>query len=292
MTYQRIRGFSEHLNDFYSPELEALGVIWKEKKSELQESGTFKKFLLKLQREWAIETGLIERLYTWDRGVTEVLIEQGVEATIIAHQSGIQRDQATHIKRMIDDQISIIEGLFSFVKVKDPVYKHLSEHFIRSIHQQFTNNQNYTEALTSDGKITTIPLEKGVYKKHPNNPKRPDGELHIYCPPELTQEEMEQLIRWYKENEDKYRPEVKAAWLHHRFTQVHPFQDGNGRVARALASLVFLREGYFPLVVRSSDRDNYMEALEKADQGRLAPLITFFAERQKQTVLQALRLEQ
>ena len=33
--------------------------------------------------------------------------------------------------------------------------------------------------------------------------------------------------------------EIEATWLHHRFTQIHPFQDGNGRVARALASLVF-----------------------------------------------------
>ena len=38
--------------------------------------------------------------------------------------------------------------------------------------------------------------------------------------------------------------EVEAAWLHHRFTQIHPFEDGNGRVARALASLVFIPDGF------------------------------------------------
>jgi len=53
---------------------------------------------------------------------------------------------------------------------------------------------------------------------------------------------MQCLIEWYREHENRLSVEVRAAWLqHHRFTWIHPFQDGNGRVARALASLVFLK---------------------------------------------------
>jgi prophage maintenance system killer protein len=103
---------------------------------------------------------------------------------------------------------------------------------------------------------------------------------------------MESLVRIYREAEAVYTPEVKAAWLHHRFTQIHPFQDGNGRVARALASLVFLREGLFPLVVRESDRTVYIGALEAADDGDLSQLISFFARRQRDSILKALGLEQ
>lgn len=79
------------------------------------------------------------------------------------------------------------------------------------------------------------------------------------------------MVRMYREAESTYSPEVRSAWLHHRFTQIHPFQDGNGRVARALASLVFLREGLFPLVVRESDRVEYIGALETADAGDCHP---------------------
>ena len=43
---------------------------------------------------------------------------------------------------------------------------------------------------------------------------------------------------------------MEAAWLHHRFVQIHPFQDGNGRIARALSTLIFVKAGWFPLVVR------------------------------------------
>src|SRR5260221_6025916 len=74
-------------------------------------------------------------------------------------------------------------------------------------------------------------------------------------------------------------PEIESAWLHHRFTQIHPFQDGNGRVARALASLVAIRAGWFPLVIRRQDRVEYIGALERADEGELLPLVNLFSRR-------------
>lgn len=69
--------------------------------------------------------------------------------------------------------------------------------------------------------------------------------------------------------------------MHHAFTQIHPFQDGNGRVARALASIDFIEAGLFPLVVRREDRDVYIEALRSADAGDLGPLVRYFADVQQ-----------
>lgn len=80
MKYQRIQPFPP-LNAHEFPELRALISVWQEKKDALEDNGAYKEFIKKLQREWAIETGIIERLYTWDRGVTEVLIEQGIESS-------------------------------------------------------------------------------------------------------------------------------------------------------------------------------------------------------------------
>jgi Fic family protein len=254
----------------------------------LEEDGAYKEFIKKLQREWAIETGIIERLYSWDRGVTEVLIEQGIDSSIIAHRGGVTQRDADHIKSLINDHLDIVEGLFGYIKGEEP----LTEHFIRGLQAQFTAHQEYTEAVTVTGEVILVTLKKGEYKSLPNNPRRPDGEVHIYCPPERTKEEMEALIRMYREADATHSPEVKSAWLHHRFTQIHPFQDGNGRVARALASLVFLREGLFPLVLRESDRVQYISALEAADAGDLGPTITLFARRQRDAILKALGLEQ
>lgn len=288
MAYVNIQNYPANSLDLGSAELSALATVWREKKSELEETGVFIEFLKKMRREWAIETGIIERLYTWDRGITEVLIEQGIDASLISHQGGLQRDEADHIKKIIDDQLSIVEGLFTFIKGEQP----LTEHYIRGLQAQFTRQQYATEALTPEGQIISVRLEKGVYKTLPNNPRRPDGQEHLYCPPEQTQSEMQQLVEWYRDGEERYAPEVQAAWLHHRFTQIHPFQDGNGRVARALASLVFLKAGLFPIVIRDSDRKTYIEALEDADQGNLIKLIELFAKRQKEAILHALGLEQ
>jgi len=287
MSYERILPFPDP--DLFSfPELRALSDVWSEKKDALENDGAYKEFIKKLQREWAIETGIIERLYTWDRGVTEVLIEQGIEASIIAHQGGVTKEDAEHIQALINDHLDIVDGLFGYIKGDEP----LSEYFIRGLQAQFTRHQDYTDAVTETGMRIRVSLLKGEYKSQPNNPKRPNGDVHCYCPPELTQEEMSNLIAMYRESEDKFAPEVKAAWLHHRFTQIHPFQDGNGRVARALASLVFLREGLFPLVVRESDRQEYIGTLEAADGGNLEPLVSFFARRQRDAILKALGLEQ
>jgi Fic family protein len=287
MNYQRIQPFPA-LNTHEFPELQALTSVWQEKKVALEDDGAYKEFIKKLQREWAIETGIIERLYSWDRGVTEVLIEQGIESSIISHRGGVSQRDAEHIQTLINDHLGIVEGLFSYIKGDEP----LSEYFIRGLQAQFTAHQDYTEAVTESGNLIQVTLTKGEYKALPNNPRRPDGAVHRYCPPELTKEEMETLIRLYREADASYAPEIKSAWLHHRFTQIHPFQDGNGRVARALASLVFLREGLFPLVVRESDREEYIGALETADDGDLSPLIRFFARRQKEAILKALGLEQ
>lgn len=287
MYYKNITPFPEDSSCNF-PELRALSDVWLEKKTELESSGAYKEFIKKMQREWAIETGIIERLYTWDRGVTEALIEQGIESSIISHKSGMTTNEAHNIKTIIDDHLNIVEGLFSYIKGDTS----LSEHFIRGLQAQFTAHQDFTDAITATGQKVKISLLKGEYKRSPNNPKRTDGSLHFYCPPEFVNDEMQKLINFFRDSEKKYEPEVRAAWLHHRFTEIHPFQDGNGRVARALASLVFLQAGLFPLVIRESDREVYIESLEQADDGNLTPLITFFARRQRDSILKALGLEQ
>lgn len=134
---------------------------------------------------------------------------------------------------------------------------------------------------------------KGDWKYQPNNPLQPDGTVHEYCPPEQVASEMDRLIALHHQHRDqKVPPEIEAGWLHHRFTQIHPFQDGNGRIARCLASLVFIQASWFPLVLTRDDRAVYIVALEEADQGDLSNLINLFAKSQKQAFLRSLGLSE
>jgi Fic family protein len=67
-------------------------------------------------------------------------------------------------------------------------------------------------------------------------------------------------------------PLVRGVYFHHQLLHVHPFLDGNGRVARLASNLVLMSAGYPPTVLRAEDRHRYYEGLRKADSGEYPPL--------------------
>jgi fido (protein-threonine AMPylation protein) len=100
---------------------------------------------------------------------------------------------------------------------------------------------------------------------------------------------MDKLIEIHLELQEKgVNPIVISAWVHHAFTQIHPFQDGNGRIARLLASLTLIRGGLFPFTVRREEKVSYIDALEKADIGEPQSLVSFFSNVQKRNIENAL----
>jgi Fic family protein len=71
----------------------------------------------------------------------------------------------------------------------------------------------------------------------------------------------------------KMHPIARSAFLHHSLVRIHPFVDGNGRVARLAMNLSLMREGYAPILLFKEDRRIYYQALRKADKGDLKPLL-------------------
>lgn len=250
---------------------------WQQEKSILKDPVKIQQFHDRLSREWAIETGIIERLYVLDRGITETLIELGLDNLDQLHRTGqISVDAA----ELIQDQQLTLELVFDFVRQE----RAFTDSYIKQLHQALTQHQDTSEAVDQFGKHFQAALLKGAWKILPNNPIRADGLVHEYCPPGFVQDEIDQLLSWHEEHRSNGVPtEVEAAWLHHRFTEIHPFQDGNGRVARALATLIFLRDDYLPLVIRDTEhRDAYLTALSSADNGDLKPLVNLVADIQIQ----------
>ncbi len=162
--------------------------------------------------------------------------------------------------------------------------------YVRELHAAMVRSQESITVEDSSGNRFETMLLKGTWKVQPNFPRR-DGTEYQYCPPERVQEEMERLVSWHLHHMQRcVAPEVEAAWLHHRFTQIHPFQDGNGRVARALATLVLIRARLFPMVVGRDDKGSYLDSLEKADQGDLHPLVYYIARGQQARFRKAMRV--
>ncbi len=281
--WKPIEDLPDDFTTLASGELRALSELWLEQRGVLESSDALKRFNERLRREWAIETGIIERIYTLDRGTTELLIERGIDASLISHEA-TDKDPNL-VAEIIRDQESAIDLLFAFIKG----HRTLSTSFIKELHALITRHQETVTARDQFGTIRNAPLLRGEWKRLPNNPVRPDGSLHEYCPPEQVASEMDRLLQLHREHAGRgVPPEVEAAWLHHRFTQIHPFQDGNGRVVRALSSLVFIKAGWFPLVVTRDHRERYIDALERADLGDLHPLVQLFVELERLAFVGAL----
>ena len=241
-------------------EIPGIKAVWDDQRARLRGTSQLSDFTQKLSREWAIETGIIENLYQLERGVTQTLIERGFQAELIGH--GDTNKPREYVIQLLRDQQDALEGVFDFVASR----RSLSASYIKELHAALLRSQTHTEGVDALGRHIEVPLVRGDWKTQPNSPTR-EGVTFGYCPPEHVASEIDRLIKLHLEHEKAgVTPEVEAAWLHHRFSQIHPFQDGNGRVARALASLVLVRGGLFPLVVTRDDKTAYLDALKMLTQ--------------------------
>ncbi len=245
---------------------------------------SLKRFTDKLIRSLSIETGILERLYDLDRGTTEALVLHGFVEDLVSRSS--TNIEPSFLIDILRDQEAAIRLVTECVAKKRP----LSKSVIHELHGILTKHQETTKAIDQFGERREISLRRGAFKELPNNPRRPNGAIHEYCPPIHVESEMDNLLTWYAayEHED---PLIVTAWLHHRFTQIHPYQDGNGRVARALSTLVLLKSELLPLVLDRDLRTDYIAALESADQGDLTSLCTIFATLERRAILQALSVD-
>jgi hypothetical protein len=255
-------------------QIPGIKAVWTDQRQRLKGSTQLSDFTERLSREWAIETGVIENLYEIERGVTQTLIEHGFQAELLSH--GSTNKPREYVIQLLRDQKDALDGVFDFVKSD----RSLSASYIKELHAALLRSQDTTEGIDAQGHHVEIPLIKGAWKTQANYPVR-DGVTYTYCPPEQVASEMDRMIAMHSDHVARKVPsEVQAAWLHHRFTQIHPFQDGNGRVARAIASLVLVKDGLFPLVVTRDDKPTYLDTLEAADNGDLKPLIDLMANLQ------------
>jgi Fic family protein len=113
----------------------------------------------------------------------------------------------------------------------------------------------------------------GRYKQYLN---RIEGSPHTPVPPVEVPGAMHALMMWLQEGATPvvWKSAVAHAWL----THIHPFDDGNGRIARLLANYVLGAGSYPPLIVKStSDRPRYLAALSHSDEaGDISTLVRLF----------------
>lgn len=128
--------------------------------------------------------------------------------------------------------------------------------------------------------ITKGELHAGRYKRSFNTIV---GSSHVPPAPADAAEGMYHLAQWLAEGTGD--PSLDATVVHAWLVHLHPFEDGNGRLARLLANLALSQGGYPPLILSaSSDRGEYYDALAASDDGNILPLYALFVRVMRRTV--------
>ena len=143
----------------------------------------------------------------------------------------------------------------------------LTQHFIRTLHKTLLR-EDYTEYRMLPGGVqTSYVIHAGQYKTRPNSVITRYGDRFEYASPEETPALMSDLVGWYNEAESsgKFTPVELAAIFHYRYIRIHPFEDGNGRIARLMVNYILTRHDYPMIVVRSRKKKDYLEALHRTD---------------------------
>jgi Fic family protein len=113
-------------------------------------------------------------------------------------------------------------------------------------------------------------INPGKYKVQPNYLFSQTGERIDFAPPKEVPKLMNELINWLnnhieppKRDKRKYdlHPLLIASSFHVQFIQIHPFGDGNGRMARIMMNLILMSCGYVPAIIRLEKRKEYYAAL-------------------------------
>lgn len=247
---------------------------WQVRKDEVsaladQDAALYARARMVASRAAAIDTGALEGLYELDEGFTiSVAMQSGIWQS--AYEQQVERTRA-----LIEAQLAGYDHVLDFATKARPI----AEAWIRELHDVLCREQGRYLVQTATGPQEQE-LPTGVYKSHPNHVRQPDGTIHAYAPVFSTAAEMRRLIEEVNANAFmEAHPVVQSAYAHYALTAVHPFADGNGRVARALASVFMYRGGSIPFLVLMEHRSEYLATLREADAGRFKEFVGFSERR-------------
>ncbi len=225
-------------------------------------------------RAAAIDTGAIEGLYDVDQGFTfTVALEAAAWETLIAAKG-------ENVRPLFEAQLHAYDFVLSLATKAEPI----SEAALRVLHEEVCKAQPTYRVVTAVG-FQEQPLPKGQYKVLPNHVRTRKGTDHSYAPVDVTPIEMARLVGELRsEAFINSHPIMQAAYAHYALVVVHPFADGNGRVARALASAFTYRALSIPIVILSEHKNQYLDALENADSGNYQSFFDFMLVRCLDTI--------
>lgn len=148
------------------------------------------------------------------------------------------------------EDISETYGVAEAVDYIRRTNEHVSLKLIKELHRiVFKNSKPFAGKFREEGTEVIVTDAYG-------------NVVHRGAPSLQLERLLKELIRWYNQNKKKYHPLVLAAVVHNQFENIHPFQDGNGRVGRLLLNNILLKHNLPPLNIELRNRSEYYAALQ------------------------------
>lgn len=149
------------------------------------------------------------------------------------------------------EEVSETYGVVDAVKFIRETKEHLSISLIKKIHKVvFRNSKPFAGTIRPKGIEVVVADRQG-------------NVIHRGVPSEKVIHLLKELVGWYKKNKDEYPPIVLAAVVHNQFEEIHPFQDGNGRVGRLLLNNILIKHNLPPVNIQLKNREEYYNALQE-----------------------------
>lgn len=149
------------------------------------------------------------------------------------------------------EEVSETYGVVDAVKFIRETREHISISLIKKMHKVvFRNSKPFAGEIRQKGAEVVVADRQG-------------NVIHRGAPSEKVIPLLKGLVGWYKKNKDKYPPIVLAAVVHNQFEEIHPFQDGNGRVGRLLLNNLLIKHNLPPVNIQLKNREEYYNALQE-----------------------------
>ncbi|WP_126245016.1 Fic family protein [Chitinophaga rhizosphaerae] len=165
--------------------------------------------------------------------------------------------QAVIIKGLVDDQHKV--NRIPLGVSENKLIRSLVDGVIRNSELSITKLNSIHQAIVEGG---------GVYRSEHVEIGDSKGSLR-FAEPGRIESALNDLIKWYNANKHSpdYHPVILAAEFHYRIVSIHPYADGNGRLARIVSSSILLSSRIPPPVFTEIERKIYIDRLRKADNG-------------------------
>ncbi|KAI0037898.1 hypothetical protein FA95DRAFT_1348803 [Auriscalpium vulgare] len=207
--------------------------------------------LTRLVRAISIHTNLIEGIFSLDLPSTCALVDHTFPAPDDLLRHG--NNDPKYVQDVLIDTQEATQYVLD--RARSDTTTICASTFVQALHRTITRTACVASYSGSEpGTRTSTYIGRGEFKRVSNHVFARTRKFHIYCPPQFVERELVTLLEMLKLYLEKPAPQPPyayglwlAAWFHHRFVNIHPFRDGNGRVTRCLTTGILTHYGFLPL---------------------------------------------